>query len=40
VRGYARFMSQGAENIETAAARLEPEGVKSTLRGGTRPHKK
>jgi putative transposase len=40
VRGYTRFMSQGTENMETAVAQLGPEGVKGTLRDGTRPHKK
>jgi len=40
LRGYTKFMSQGAENIEAVAAQLEPTGVKSTPRDSTRADKK
>jgi putative transposase len=40
VRGYTKFMSQGAENIEAVAAQLEPESVKVTPRPEPQPHKK
>jgi hypothetical protein len=29
VRGYMRFVGQGAENVETIASLLEPAGVRT-----------
>jgi putative transposase len=40
VRGYMKFMGQGAENIEAIASVAEPSGVLGAPRGNPRPHKK
>ena len=40
VRGYMKFMGQGAENVEAIASLVEPARVLGTPRSSPRPDKK